>query len=738
MTAMTYEEKIKYLYQEKMKHTREKRRVIGYMDSDDSGMILPPEEQRKRVETISSSGMPVADIIFADFTPVTKHPEGFLGLRESGENFERLLKMHPVYIEPVCGLAGAYMTNFNSYRSCQWNPAHSYEELKPLQEKYQLVHAIGASQHFCQDFSIGLRLGFGGLRKKLLFFQEKNNRTQKQRDFYEGCLGVIRGMQDWIGRTADAYEERSMEEENPEYRKNLKELAKLNRKLVTEPPQTFREACQWILWYQLGARMYNGSGSLGRLDLYLWPFYEKERREGVLEKEEALYYLASMLVRDTGYIQIGGYDQDGRDNTNELSYLILEAAHLLKAPSNIGLAIGEGIDRGLLYRGVEIQFEDKCGNPRFVGVDALIRGFQKNGYDFATAASRVNAGCHWMSIPGREYSLQDCIKINLATVLDLALHEFDKQEQEGGMESLWRAFETHVGIAVAETAKSIDWQFEHMYDTFPELFLDLLCDGPVEKGLDASNGGLEFYNFGVDGSALAVVADSLAAIEELVFQKKRYTFGQLLEFLDNNWEGTKGEIARQYFSNCDKYGKGFTRADDYAAKVSECFTRAVTKHPTPGGHRMVPGLFSWANTIPMGKILGATPNGRKAGEPISHGANPNPGFREDGAATAMSNAIASVQPGYGNTAPMQLELEPGIAKEAGGAALIAEFLADHCRKGGTLINLNILNAEKILEAQNDPEKYPDLVVRVTGFSAYFASLSPQFRQLVVDRIIKAV
>lgn len=735
---MTYEEKIRYLYEEKMKHTREKRRAIGYIDSDDSGMILPPEGQRKRIETISSSGMPVTDVIFKDFIPTAKHEEGFFGLKESGENFRRLLELHPVYIEPVCGLAGAYMTNFNSYRSCQWNPAYPYEELKPLQEKYQLVHAIGASQHFCQDFSIGLALGFGGLKEKLCAYQKRNNRSKKQREFYEGCLAVVQGMQSWIGRTADAYEKQSVREKNPEFSKNLEELAVLNRKLVTEPPSTFREACQWILWYQLGARMYNGSGSLGRLDLYLWPFYEKDLGQGNLTKEEALYYLASMLVRDTGYIQIGGYDKEGKDNTNELSYLILEAAHLLKVPSNIGLAIGEGIDRGLLHRGVEIQFEDKCGNPRFVGVDALIQGFLKNGYSYAEASSRINAGCHWMSIPGREYSLQDCIKINLAAVLDLALHEAGRLEKTVSMELLWRYFEKHVKIAVAEIGKSIDWQYEHMYETFPELFLDLLCHGPVEKGLDASNGGVEFYNFGVDGSALAVVADSMAAIEELVFQKKRYTFGQLLEFLDGNWEGTQGEIARQYFSNCPKYGRGGSRADAYAVEISQCFTKAVTERRTPGGHRMVPGLFSWANTIPMGKILGASPNGRKAGEPISHGANPNPGFREDGAATAMSKAIASVQPGYGNTAPMQLELEPGIAREEGGVEMVAELLADHCRKGGTLINLNILNAEKILEAQENPENYPDLVVRVTGFSAYFASLSPQFRQLVVDRVVKSL
>lgn len=212
-------------------------------------MIVPPEEKRKRVETISSSGMPVMDIIFNDFKPVSKAEKGFFGLKESGENYERLLKMHPVFVDPVSGLAGAYMTNFNSYREVQWNPAHPYDELKPLQEKYQLVHAIGTSQHFCQDLSMGLALGYGGLMEKVLKYQAINNETQKQRDFYEGELAVIRGMQDWIGRTAEACRERSLTEENEDNRKNLEELYAINKKLVTEKPDTFREACQWILWY---------------------------------------------------------------------------------------------------------------------------------------------------------------------------------------------------------------------------------------------------------------------------------------------------------------------------------------------------------------------------------------------------------------------------------------------------------------------------------------------------------
>ena len=137
----------------------------------------------------------------------------------------------------------------------------------------------------------------------------------------------------------------------------------------------------------------------------------------------------------------------------------------------------------------------------------------------------------------------------------------------------------------------------------------------------------------------------------------------------------------------------------------------------------------------VGKSVGATPNGRKAGEPINHGANPLPGFRKDGAFSAMGNAIAMVQPGYGNTAPWQLELTPTIIDNDEALANIEAVLVSHFKQGGTLININIMDNRKIMEAYEDPAKYPDLVVRVTGFTAYFSALSPEFRRMIVDRIV---
>ena len=181
--------------------------------------------------------------------------------------------------------------------------------------------------------------------------------------------------------------------------------------------------------------------------------------------------------------------------------------------------------------------------------------------------------------------------------------------------------------------------------------------------------------------------------------------------------------------------KGDSPGDRWALKVSQLLTRLVTDKPTPGGRRMIPGWFSWADTLRLGEQLGATPDGRRAREPISHGANPRPGFRDDGAATAMVRAIATIQPGYGNTAPIQLELDPGIVQVDDAIDTIVSLITTHFDLGGTLFNVNIVDAEQVLAAHEDPSRYPDLVVRVTGFTAYFANLSPDFRQLVVDRLV---
>jgi formate C-acetyltransferase len=270
---------------------------------------------------------------------------------------------------------------------------------------------------------------------------------------------------------------------------------------------------------------------------------------------------------------------------------------------------------------------------------------------------------------------------------------------------------------------------------FPELHLDLLCHGTIERGRDASHGGVEYYNLGIDASGLATVADSFAALDLRIDKEKRLTWSELNHWIRNDWADAEGERVRLMMRKVPRYGSGGSVADDYGVRISETFTRLVKEKPTPHGYNVIPGIFSWAANIVLGKDVGATPNGRHAYAPISHGPNPDPGFRKDGAPTALATIVAAVQPGYGNTAPMQIELDPGMTKTDEDIDKVAELIRTHFTLGGTQINMNIVDREKILEAHANPALHPDLVVRVTGFSAYFASLSEEMRQVVVDRII---
>jgi formate C-acetyltransferase len=740
---VTYQHRIDALREAKIQANLEKQEVAGSLNSDDLALILPPEDRREVVHAISGSGVPITDVIITGVEIKSNHPNGgFFGPRVCGENFAALLKSHPPFVDPMSSLAGAYMTNFGSFRKGGWKPELDYGHLHEEQEKYQLIPGIGAQQHFCQDLSIGFELGWGGILEKIRHYQRVNARPciaeapASTEAFYDGLEAVVLGMQDWTGRNAALARQMSRSEHHPQLRENLETMADINQRLVTEPPRTFQEACQWTVWYQMAARMYNGSGSLGKLDLLLHPFYERDKASRVLTDEDAIFHLACLLLRDTAYIQLGGPDGDVKDVTNPVSFLILEAAHRLRIPCNVAVCVGEEVDPRLLRRSVEIMVEDKLGVPKFLGIDNFVQGFARNGYPFEIASTRAYSGCHWCAIPGKEYTMNDCVKINFGAVFHVAFQEMLSDSGVApGVEVLWQRFEKHLHRAVEVIAEGLDFHMEHMHEVFPELVLDLLCYGPIEKGLDASHGGVEHVNLCVDGAALATVADSFAALEQRIEQENRLTWSEIKHHIDTDWSGPDGERARLMMKSIPRYGSGGSRGDEWAQRIERTFTRFVKERPTPRGHNMIPGLFSWANTIGLGQNLGATPNGRRRGEPISHGANPDPGFRHDGAPTAMAVAIASVQPGWGNSAPMQIDLDPGLASEEDGVEHVSNLIRTHFDLGGTQINMNILNREQVLAAHQDPSLYPDLIVRVTGFSAYFNRLSPEFRQLVVDRII---
>ena len=733
---MDYQERLDALRATKLRQTREKQETQGPMDYDDWGIVLPPPEAREVTRSVSSSGVEITDVLIRGVETESNHPSGgWYGPEICGRNYRALLGVHPVYVDPMSSLAGAYMVDFGSYRRrSRWPEELSYPRAGEL-VPYKQASGIGAEHHICQDLAIGLELGWGGLLRKIRFYRDQH--APAHAAFYTGLEHVVLGIQDWVRRHANAALEMARRERDPELRNNLEEMALINEHLVEEPPETFREACQWIAWYQMAARMYNGNGSIGRLDVLLRPYYECDVASGRLTDEGAIFHVACLYLKETGYSQLGGPDAEGNDVTGPVSFICLEAAHQLGAPVNVGIAVGEKADPRLLRRGVEILFQDRAGTPKFIGVENAVNGFARNGIPPEVARLRAFAGCAHFALPGREYCQSTGATVNLPAVLDTAFRELLADSAVAPtVEALWQRFVQHLQRAVGLVADCFDFHMDHMHLVFPELMVDLCSHGPLDKGLDCSQpGGLEYALKGVDGMGLATAADSFAAIEQRVEQEGRMTWAELDKWLDSDWAGEAGEKARLMMHSIRRFGYGGSRADEWAKRNAQTFAAVVKAKPTAAGHGMIPGLYSWLGNIGAGGGLRATPNGRHANMPISHGASPDPGFRQDGAATALSRAITSVEMGWGNTVTLQLDLDLGGLGGDAAVDHVVDLIATHMRMGGTLINVNILDKERMLAAYEHPELYPDLIVRVTGFSAYWSSLSPQVRRFVMERTV---
>jgi formate C-acetyltransferase len=642
----------------------------------------------------------------------------------------------PTYVDPASSLLGGYFDTFLQYPT-RWDPNDYWNDLVAGQKKYRIIHGMDNAHHFAPDISIGVECGFGGLLEKIEVYR-KVNRSEDSQAFYDGLNEVILGVEAWILRHAEAARKAAESEQDPELRKNLEELAEQNEFLgAGGAPRTYRETLQWLGWYQMAKRCYSGGGALGRIDQVLFPFYARELAAGTLDDETAIFHLISFFVLDTPYVQVGGVNEEGADITNPVSFHVLEAAHRIGIPANIAVVVHDAMDPSLFRRALELICRDRLGIPRFCGLDAMVRGLEANGVPAALARTRTQVGCHWFSLPGREYVFCDVIKINIARVLEVALDELREYDpQEWNLDTLWRLFEEHLRRAVDITARGIDRFLEGHHKYYPELPLSLLCHGPIEKGVDASHGGVEYTHIGVDASGLATVADSFGAIRQRIECERSVSWAELFYCLNQNWPESEKKT-RLLMQSVPGYGRGGTAGDEYASRITKLFSGLIRNHPTPDGHTMIPGQFSWASTISMGRETGATPDGRGAGEPLSFGVNPNGGgARAPLVVTAVSNAIASVQCGWGNPSPYQMDIDPGFVMDEELIAKFGAVVRGHFARGGLLINVNVLDRKTILEAYRDPESHPDLVVRVTGFSVYFAALSPEFRKLVYDRVVE--
>ena len=711
-----YQERIKALHDTKIIENKKKVEAYGgFYNTDDHGFIY-----------------------FEDFTFEPEYPDDnqFLyGAKCIGENLRRFLSSIPVYIHPASALAGAWAGQLSTFAKIDLRPEDQAVHLKPIHEKYNIRQpGIGGMNHLAPDMIIGLQEGYSGLLEKIRYYKAFNNPADT--DFYDGEEAVVLGILSYIKNHAEEAKKRASATEDVWEQKNYTTIAKILENLLTSPPKNFREACQFIAIFQSVDRTYYMGGALGQLDELLRPYYEQDIRAGILTDEAAIWIISSLFYNDTHYSQLGGQTPDGsRELTSKISFLILQAAHTLAIPYNLAVRVFEGSDDKLLRKALECILEKGSG-PSFSLSQGIEEGFIKQGHPRALARMRAKVGCNWVALPGIEYPLQDVTRICMAEAFVCAFDDLS-EDASYSLERLWDRFTHHLGIMIDCVKEGYDWHYEVVSRNKPELVLNLFCHGPIERGLNSAEGGVDIINLNADGIALATVADSFAAIEQRVVKEARLSWEKLAEVLDNNYEDE--ENIRLMMKNIPRFGHPDSLAGDWAIKIKTFYVNKINESPTPKHKlRIVPGMFSHGDIFSYGKELPAMPNGRKSGDPISHSSEPDPGFAQGTMSfspTLKANAVASVQPGWGNSAPLHLDIDANMIKEAGSINALCALIHSHNQMGGTLINLNLVTPEQIRMAHEDPDSQPDLVVRVTGYSAFFSSLSKEYRQQVVDRYL---
>ena len=528
------------------------------------------------------------------------------------ENFCRVIDAHEPYVDPMEMLCGRWRDMLVNYRgdlhympdwlkkkpktmefmktaTNQWSKRWDeqrfpYDDLKPLQAKYNITTGIDGDAHFACDYSIGFALGFGGLLEKIRKYRDCN---PDKKDFYDAEERTVLAIIRFVDRHIAKIESMIPQETRPEIKENLEKMLAGCKEVRYDAPKTFHGACQWAAFFNCASRIYTRDGAGFQLDGLLYPYYERDVKNGILDDETAKFLIANLLLIDPHYYQISGVDENDVDMTNHLSYLILDAADSLNISCNLTVRVHENCDKAFLKKAIYYLLKNKNGWPRFCNDKALAEGYMRNGIDKKTARERIAVGCNWMCVPGKEFPMNDTVKVNIAKVFDESMKDL-RLETERSTKRLFEIFEEHLKIAIDTTAKGVNLHIDHAWEVTPELVMNLLMHNTIEKGEDISQVA-ELYTIGIDGAGLAVVADSFGALETRVEQEKVLTWDEVFEALDNNFAD---ERTRLILNSAPKYCQGGTVSDQWAQLLTERWVKHVKAQKMPEGRQFVPGWFS--------------------------------------------------------------------------------------------------------------------------------------------------
>ncbi|HBH7063795.1 TPA: formate C-acetyltransferase [Enterobacter cloacae] len=604
--------------------------------------------------------------------------------------------------------------------------------------------------HIIIDYPRLLNNGLGALVTEM---RERCARDT-QNTFYAAALILLEASQRHILRYAALAEELAQSSDATR-REELMAMADISRHNAQHKPQTFWQACQ-LFWYMNVILQYESNASslsIGRFDQYMLPFYQASLTQGddpafLKELLESLWVKCNdvVLLRSTssaryfagfptGYTALlGGLTENGRSAVNVLSFLCLDAYQSVQLPQpNLGVRVNELIDRPFLLKTAE-TIRLGTGIPQIFNDEVIVPAFLNRDVSLEDARDYAVVGCVELSIPGKTYGLHDIAMFNLLKVMEIAMQENEGNSgltYEGLIEHI-RARINHYIALMVEGSNICD--IGHR-DWAPVPLLSSFISDCLETGKDITDGGARYNFSGVQGIGIANLSDSLHALKGLVFEQQRLSFDELLAVLKANFATPEGEKVRARLINrFEKYGNDIDDVDNISAELLRHYCKEVEKYRNPRGGIFTPGSYTVSAHVPLGAVVGATPDGRLAGEQLADGGlSPMLGQDMQGPTAVLKSVSKLDNYLLSNGTLLNVKFIPATLEGDAGLQKLADFLRAFTQLKLQHIQFNVVNAETLREAQRRPQDFAGLVVRVAGYSAFFVELSKEIQDDIIRR-----
>lgn len=576
-----------------------------------------------------------------------------------------------------------------------------------------------------------------------------------QNNFYQAVLILLEASQRHILRYAALADDMAAGCGDGQRRKELETIADISRHNAVHRPEDFWQACQ-LFWYMNIILQYESNASsisLGRFDQYMLPYYQASLNRGqdpqfLQELLESLWVKCNdiVLLRSTssaryfagfptGYTALlGGLTETGRSAVNILSFLSLDAYQNVRLPQpNLGVRINELVDRPFLRKTAE-TIRLGTGIPQIFNDEVVIPAFLNRGVSLDDARDYSVVGCVELSIPGRTYGLHDIAMFNLLKVMEIVMLENESNPDitwDGLINQIRDKIRYYIKLMV-EGSNICD--IGHR-DWAPVTLLSSFIEDCVQHGQDITEGGARYNFSGVQGIGIANLSDSLHALKGMVFEQKRLSFAELIAVLKANFQTPEGEkIRARLINRFEKYGNDIDEVDNISADLLRFYCKEVEQYHNPRGGRFTPGSYTVSAHVPLGSVIGATPDGRLAGEQLADGGlSPMLGQDVQGPTAVLKSVSKLDNFLLSNGTLLNVKFTPATLAGDGGLNKLADFLQAFTRLKLQHIQFNVVNADTLREAQQRPQDFAGLVVRVAGYSAFFVELSQEIQDDIIRR-----